>query len=252
MNNLAQFIEDLRILFKISLLELKVNGIFTTLLSLIIPLGIMMIVHFIGGLKDPDMATQMLSGNLTLVLSQTCIIQIALAFNHLKTLGGFEQYSVFPIKRSAMIFAAILYRFVLIIPFLVALASISVLLLKVNFVFNPVILVVIALTALCFSNIGTLLGISSTDFVKTNNLVNILMFVIMFGTPLFYSITSFPVPIQIVQLMLPFAYVVDAIKRSLFSSEISFRLLLDVAALVLFTIISFILSTFFKKWQVNE
>lgn len=249
---IKNFLSESRIFLRMSFLELKVNGVTTTLLALVIPVGIMALVFFIGGLSTPDMGIQMLSGNLTLIISQNCIIFLAFTLLQLKLLGGFEQYSVFPINRGSLVFATVLFRMLLLIPFMIILLFISVFIFEVDLNIHPFIIIVIVLAGINLSTIGMLLGVFSNNYHKTNSLLNIIMFVIMFGTPLFYSVKVLPVPVQYIQYMLPFVYIVDAINKLIAFSGYSFQLWLDIIALAVYSILSLTVSSFFFKWQAIE
>lgn len=71
----------------------------------------------------------------------------------------------------------------------------------------------------------------------------------MFGTPLFYSITALPEPLQVLQLCLPFAYIVDVFKQLLVFTGYTYKLLLDLIAICLHSIIMFTLASFSFKWN---
>lgn len=252
MKVIKDLIKETYVFLKISLLELKINGVATTLITLIIPLGIMGMVYFVGGFATPELGIQMFAGNLTLVINQSCIVGLASSLLYLKLLGGFEQYSVFPIRRSSLIIANVLYRMILLIPFLIILYLISVYLFEIDLNIHPLFLLIILLTAITLSAIGTLLGICSKNYIKSQSLINIIMFCVMFGAPLFYSVKVLPRPIQIFQFCLPFVYIVDALKKVIAFNGYSTRLWLDIIVLFFFSVISLTISSFFYKWKAVE
>jgi ABC-2 type transport system permease protein len=245
-------INNTMVFLKISLLELKVQGIATTLLVLIIPLGIMGLVYFIGGLSSPDYGMQMLCGNLTLVISQSCIVFLASSLLYLKLRGGFEQYSVFPINRSSLIVATVLFRMILLIPYLIVLFGISVYAFKVKINFHPLFFLIIFLAAVSLSSLGMVFALSSKNFRKSESQINIIMFLIMFGAPLFYPMKALPIPLQIIHFCLPFTYIVDGLKEVLAFTGYSERLWLSIAAMFFFSVLSITASTFFYKWEAVE
>jgi len=119
-------------------------------------------------------------------------------------------------------------------------------------VMNPVLAVIaIACASMAFSSLGIIASVYANWVPDAQMYANFLRFPMVFLSGTFIALETYPSQLQVLARFLPLTYSVEALRYCIANSAITYNYLIDIAALLLFTIIFLALSTVILKRKIS-
>jgi ABC-2 type transport system permease protein len=216
--------------------------------GLIAPLAFMFMMT---SLLDDDLAVvgaHILAGNLVLSVILTTMGNTASRFALLKETEGLDYYAVLPIHRSMLVGAVLLAFVTLALPGMLGTLVFGRFLFGIPLSPHPLALVVVILAALSLAVVGTIIGILAPNPETSNLWSNLVLFGLMFLSPVLIPIERLPTIIQVTSRLLPSSYAVEALKRLLVGT-LDQTVALNVVALVGFSVVALYLVSSRLDWR---
>jgi ABC-2 type transport system permease protein len=155
---------------------------------------------------------------------------LAQTLGEAKDRGVFLYYASLPISKANLLVAMMASKLLLQIPGILAALVGGSLIYGFPLNPNPVLLLIIPLSALSLSGIGAAFGLLSPSYQLTNGLSQLVLFIVMFAAPVLIPPDALPAPLQWFGWLLPPTYAADAIRRAVAGINDS-RLALDLIVL---------------------
>jgi ABC-2 type transport system permease protein len=194
------------------------------------------------------LGAHILAGNVVMSTVFTTMGHTASRFNWLKETEGLDYYATLPIDR-AMLVAAVLLAFVTLgLPNLVATVVLGKLLFALPLAPHPLALVAILLAALSLASVGATVGILAPDRAAQQVADNLLLFAMLFLSPVLIPAERLPLLLQWTSKLLPTSYVVDAL-RTLLVGVVDGAVVVDLAVLAGFSAVALFVATRKLDWR---
>jgi len=216
--------------------------------------GLMMPLVFILAfyLRNPQGISEVSPGliGLTLLFSTTSMAAIVITFE--KRINALERLLLAPVSMQTIIFGkavgssafgAVMGAVVLVLSLVFFGLSVS------NIVF---LFLGIVLSAMVFAFMGLLISVAVREVFEAMTLSNFFRFPMMFLCGVFFPFESLPKILQIVGLFLPLTYCVDLFRFCLLGQKSFLNPYLDLAALIAFSLILFILINITFKRRLRQ
>jgi ABC-2 type transport system permease protein len=117
---------------------------------------------------------------------------------------------------------------------------------------NPLLAVVaIAFASMTFSSLGIIASVYANWVPDAQMYANFLRFPMVFLSGTFIALETYPSQLQFVARFLPLTYAVEALRNCIANSAVTYTYLIDIAALLLFTIAFLALSTVILKRKIS-
>ena len=159
-----------------------------------------------------------------------------------KRVGALERLILAPISLKAILIGKILSGAIFGLMTAGAMTLISLGFMGAH-ITSPILFAVsLFLTVLALSALGALIAVSVREVFEAQTLSNYFRFPMIFLCGVFLPIEAMPIPLQAIAHILPLTYSVDALRQTSMGL-VSFRLLVDITALVLFLLAFLILAT---------
>jgi ABC-2 type transport system permease protein len=247
---MSRYWTEFRYLFAVQLLEergfLAGTIFFTTFFPLILVFGLGLIGD---GQSDAGLA-YVITGSTVSSLTFVGITMVAQTLGWMKERGDFLYYASLPISKGSLLMAVMGSKLVLQLPGIVVSLLGGSLLYGLGFDLNPLLLVILPLTALSISGLGAALGILSPSFQLVNLVSQVAGIVVLFAAPVMIPIESLPRPLQWFGLLLPPTYAADALRRAV-SGINDARLVFDIGVLAFAAAASFGAITRGLRWRLR-
>ncbi len=223
---------EVRLLLVVQLLEergfLAGTVFFTTFFPLIMVFGL----GVIGSGQTSEGLAYVITGSTVASLTFVGITMVSQSLGWMKERGDFLYYASLPISKASLLMAVMLSKLLLQLPGIVVALIGGSLIYGLHFQLNPMLLLILPLTALALSGLGAALGLLSPSFQLVNVLSQIAGIVVLFVAPVMIPIDHLPVVLQWFGLLLPPTYAADALRRAVAGINDA-RLALDLAVLCL-------------------
>lgn len=243
-----KFLKELWTLTAIELKAFRIAGLSTTVVVLGIPFGVIVIILLLSG-GAQNWGILYIGGGITLIISNLCLVFLAQRLIYLRESGGIQFFYTLPISPISLPLAILLAHIILVIPMIFFFLLITSLMFNLKTTISFWLLLIIILSILSFMGIGGVIGLYPKNYQRAKNLPTILMFLVMFGTPIFWPTELLPHFLQVLQRFFPFIYSVEGIRLALRLNIPNVQVYTDVLFLVLFAIISLFLSLRLNLWQ---
>ena len=205
--------------------------------------------HFGGGLTYEGLLYT-ISGAAVISLVVSGINFVSQGVAEMKQNGTFLYYASLPISKSALLVGLLSARVLISIPGLVLSLVAGALLYGTPLPVNPLIIVVMVLSAVSLSGIGAAIGMMSSNQYVAAFITQVAQVFVIFAAPVLIPMSSLPLPLQVVGYLLPPTYAADALRRALTGVTDS-QFLLDVVVLALCCVASFVLTARGLKWRLS-
>lgn len=249
MARLARFWLEFRSLFLLQLLEQRGWLLFTVITSTLWPFLLVFGLGRMGAGQTAEGMAYVITGSAVVTLTTTGINVVAQNLGAAKDRGDFLFLAALPVSKVSYLLALLISKLLLQLPgILVALVAGS-WLYHFPLAPNPLLLAIIVLAALSLSGVGAALGLLSPDFQLTQVVGNLVMFLVMFASPVFITPEQLPPPLRLVGLLLPPTYAADALRR-VATGVTDLQLGLDVAVLLLWAVASLGLVARGLRWRL--
>lgn len=211
--------------------------------------GILMLGSFARELGD-EALSYVLVGNLVMALLFEHKGKLINHFSYMKAAGSLDYFATLPVSKFLLILAAFAAFFLLFLPSLIVTLLGGAWILGLHLLLHPLAALVVPLCALPLAGIGALLGVSfrtPEEAMATGRLLTIVM---LATGPVFIPPDRLPDWLVWLGFCSPATYAASALRQVLLG-PITQRLLLDVAALAAFVVLSFWVVDRLMEWREN-
>ena len=251
MGTLAQFAD----LYLMQLANYRWTWRWQLTAGLLAPLSFMFMLHTLlerdaSAAAGLTVGAHIMAGNLVISTILTTMEHSASRFAWLKATEGLDYYATLPINRAVMIVAVIASFITLALPQLAMTLLLGRVLFDLPLSPHPLALVVIVLAAVSLASVGAVLGILAPDQSTQQVTSSLLQFAMLFLSPVLIPAERLPPLMQVTSRILPTGYAVEAL-RKLLVGVLDEVVLLDIAALALFSVVSLFIATRRLDWRAR-
>jgi ABC-2 type transport system permease protein len=220
-----------------------VTGMITPIFSIV---GMGVLSHNAG----TESLSYVLTGNIVLALMFEILEKVSSNFSYMKTMGTLQFFATLPLRRYVLIVATVLAFLLLSLPAIAVTMIFGSLFLHIPIHFNPLVLLILPLIALSLAGIGALLGTSTRTPEEANSLT-LLFTLIMLGLgPVIFPPSRLPQIMIWLGRISPATYASSALYQTLIGPPTGI-LLIDIAVLLAFTIVTLWLVGLKLDWRTN-
>jgi ABC-2 type transport system permease protein len=188
--------------------------------------------------NDVESLNAILSGSLVMSLMFSNLGNVSSRFAYMRFSGALDYYTTLPIRRSLLIIAVVLAFFVLSLPSLLVTIGFGTWFLNLPFMLHPFILLVIPLCVFPLAGIGAAIGASAPNPEVGGGLTLLVTMLALFVGPVLLPVSRLPEVVQLIGYFSPATYAASALKQTLLE-PVSSRIVIDIAALIGFSLMSF-------------
>lgn len=226
--------------------------IVTTLFSMVIPLGVILMIFMMPIDINNETAIIYISGNIVTAISNLCITTLAQILISIRARNGFEHMATLPIYRWSPLVGMFCSSAISTIPSLLIMPFIGIQLFHAKIQCNLWLILIVFMSIVTMAGIGAIAGTCSDNYEVSNTVSMVMMFFVMFGTPVYYSIDSLPTIIKVFQRLLPFCYSLEAMRNIMMYGSPNAIVYRDIAILAVFMLVSLILTSRFFNWKQRK
>ncbi|TMW72909.1 ABC transporter permease [Alteribacter natronophilus] len=247
-NVLRQLLAEIWILFRIQFCIIRDQWAFIFILASIIPFSILMFLHFFTINPTEEMIVRIITGNMLFALVIMGINVMAQEISFQKHQGHFTFYASLPIEKVNFILANMFRGLIVSLPSFTIMAIAGQAVYGISFSFSIWLIPLITLTILSVVAVGVFLGFWSPNIQLTNLVVQALMMIISFMTPVLVDFSQLPLVLQWFSYIVPTTYAAEGL-RELLMSGMSTNVLQNMGMLLIFTIVSYTLILKKIHWR---
>jgi ABC-2 type transport system permease protein len=236
-------------LFWMAMLNWRWSWRSTIVLGIVAPMFSIVALGAFAPQTDYQSRVYILTGNLVLALTFELMGKMTNHFAYMRVMGTLDFLATLPVKKGLLILSVITSFLVLSIPAIVTIVVAGSLILKVKLQPHPLLLVVVPFVALPLANLGALIGLitkSAESALAINRVLSLLMIII--GDVLLPPMTL-PKTAYFVGWLSPATYSASVIRQTLIGPVDFKRLGIDLVALLLFSIITFLITSKRIRWS---
>lgn len=223
---------DLKYLWFEQMSEVRENWYLYLLFSVFLPVMLVFgFTHMGSGLTDHTSLLYIISGAMTFSIASDALYGTAMRIGEMRVEGSLVYYVTLPIHFSAFILAFMLSRLMITLPGMVAPIAVGVLFYHLELQPHVILLLVLPLSAFCFTTIGLVIGTLINDIALIQMVVNALLFVLVMLAPVFIPLSSLPVPLQAVAYLLPMTHAAAVLRAGLMG-EVGWSVVPHISLLV--------------------
>jgi len=231
--------DDLRGMFYIALKDLKAYYFKPPNISWGILFPFAFILAF--AIRNPSDLHSLVPGllALTILFGTSSMEAIVIVFE--RRIGSLERLLLAPLRLPALLAGKLLggMTFGLTVTLVVLVVSLAIFgTAGINWL---ILLLALLLSAIAFSALGAFVSVAVREIFEAQTLANFIRFPMMFLGGVFVPLASMPVWLQVIARFLPLTYSVEALRAALSGGSWA-TAALDLGALVLFSIVLFILA----------
>jgi ABC-2 type transport system permease protein len=241
---------ELGILFRIQLSIIRQQWVIVFVISALFPLTTLMFMKFFAVDPSSDAIIRIISGNMIFGLVVMGLNSMGQEISWQKHQGHFTFYASLPISKVNFILANLMKGFLTALPSFIVLAIIGQLVFGVQFHYSMGLLPVMILTIFSVVGLGVCIGFWSPNQQLTNLLVQVLMMVISFMTPVMVEKSQLPILLQIVSYIFPTTYATSAL-REMLTIGWTETVTVNMGILATYTIVTYVIINRFVSWRVE-
>ncbi len=239
---------EIRTFTLIELKAFRLIGFATTLIVLGIPFGVTLIILLLTG-GAQSWGILYIGGGITLIISNLCLVTLSQRLINLRENGGIEFYYSLPISTISVQLGILIAYLILVIPMIFVFLFLTSIMFRLTINVSLWMVVLLLLSVLSFMGIGGIIGLYPKNCHRAQNLPTIVMFLVMFGTPIFWPLQVLPQSLQLFQRFFPFIYSVEGIRQCLSPCADTNVIFRDILALSLFSLLSLFLTLKLNLFQ---
>jgi ABC-2 type transport system permease protein len=247
---MARYWLEFRLLFAIQMLEERVMWVLTLFFTTFFPLFMVFGLGSIGSGQTRDGLLYVITGSTVVSLVTVGITMVSQQVSFMKEQGVFLYYASLPISKGSLLLAVMASRLILQLPGIVVALVGGSMLYHFRVAPNPLLLLILPLTALALSGVGAALGLLLPSPQLVSLVSQVAIILVLFGAPVLIPIAHLPLPLQAFGLLLPPTYAADALRRAI-GGLADARLLLDLIVLSLFAALSLAAVTRGLRWRLR-
>lgn len=221
------------------------------IMACMFPLTTLMFLKFFTIDPTPAVMTRIITGNMLFGLIVMGLNSMAQEISWQKHQGHFTYYSSLPIAKVNFIFANLLRGLIMSVPSFIILAIIGQLVYGIQFYYSWGLVPVLLLTVFSVVGIGVLLGFWSPNHQFTSMLVQAVMMIVSFLTPVMVDMSQLPTVLQWFSYIFPTTYAAEALREVLLTGWSS-TVALNTLILLFFSLLSILLILKKVDWRVEN
>lgn len=245
---LRKFLLDTWIIIRMQVAVYRFIGPFTAILSILMPMGTLLLIFFSSGGVTQEHALVLLSGNIVVSLVNTCVASLGQYIGGMKESRSFDYYATLPISKVSLVLGLMCSNMFLSFPGFIAVAVLGWLVLGIKVSMGLGFFVAVLLTALTMASIGTMIGVVAKSGMQANHFSLIAMFLFVFLAPVYYTLEAVPLPLQLWGRIQPVTYGASAIRSALGGLPVS-AYIWDLVILAVLAAVSLTIITRGIKWR---
>jgi ABC-type polysaccharide/polyol phosphate export permease len=243
------FIIESWVFIQIELKRLSGWIITNILFSMVIPMGVILMISLMTVDMTKETAIIYISGNWITSISNLCISALAQSLISKRMQNGFEHLATLPIYRISPLIGTFISSAISTIPSLIIMPIIGMVFFRITFFISGWLVFIIIISIITMTGIGAIIGTCIDDYNKSYTISMIIMFVVMFGTPVYYSLDALPLVARIFHRLLPFCYSLEAIRSLMINPVLNSTVIKDIVVLFVFMIVSICFTAKFFTWK---
>ena len=252
MDKVKNFIDEVWIYFSIGIKQQKSLIVLTSLFSMVIPLGVVIMICMMPVNIDRETAIIYISGNLITSVSNLCITTLAQLLVNIRARHGFEHMATLPISRWTPLIGILLSSAVSTVPALIIMPIIGQFLFSIRIYINAVEIFILILGIIIMTGIGAIIGTCSDNYQVSDAVAMVMMFFVMFGTPVYYSIEKLPYAVQLFQRCLPFTYILESLRYVMENGTCGYIVYRNILILLGYMLIVLFFTNKFFNWNQHS
>ena len=131
----------------------------------------------------------------------------------------------------------------------VIIIGIGALVFKVNFIIQPLeLIVILILGGVAFASLGFLIGSIAKTSKASEGLINVFYFPMMFLSPVFFPAGLLPSVVRKISAVLPSTYLVNVLRKSLIMGSPFSKIFTDLLSLGIWILATALLASFIFRW----
>jgi ABC-2 type transport system permease protein len=237
------------LLFRVQILQERAFLVGTQIITTLFPLLLVFGLGLVGAGQTPEGIAYIITGTTVVSLTTVGVAIVAGNLAWSKENGVYLYYASLPIAKSNLLMALIAAKLLLQVPGVVVALVGGSLIHGFPLQPNPLLLVILPLTALSLCGVGAALGLLAPNPEVANTISNAALFIVMFAAPVLIPIEALPLPLQWFGLLLPPTYAADALRRAV-AGVVDARLMLDIAVLLGWTVASLVAVSRGLRWRL--
>jgi len=219
-------------------------------LTVALNLGLVFTFSFISGSRDPALGMYVVPGAAIMSLVTLGVSMVASDLAQQRRTGAIQYYAALPISKAAYVLAMVTANGVAALPGLIITVVAGAWLYDLPFVFNPIVLIVIPLSAISLAGLGACIGLGIKNWRVVGLVAQLTMFFIMFFAPVMIPPSRLPGILQLTGWLLPPTYAARAFRAAL-APGITAEALMDIGILAAFAIGSLVLVSRTLEWRLE-
>lgn len=242
---------ELSILFRIQFAIVRDSWVWVVLMATMFPLTTTLFMSFFADNPSEEMMIRIIAGNLIFGVIVMGMNGMGQEISWQKHEGHFTYYASLPISKINFVLANLFRGLLNTIPSFVILGMIGQLIYGIQFHYSWGLPLVIILSLASVVGIGVYIGFWSPNHQLTNMLVQALMMVVTFLSPVMVEIDQLPAPLQWLSYIFPTTYAADAMRNVLLTGW-SRGVMLDCVVLLGYSLVTIVLINKMVNWRVNK
>ena len=219
-------------------------------LTVFLNLGMIFAFSFIAGSRDPALGQYIVPGSAIMALVTIGVSMVANDLAQQRRTGSILYYASLPISKMAYVLAMVTGNGFAALPGVLVTVLVGSWLYQLPLAFNPLVLVVLPLSAVSLAGFGAAIGLGIKNWRVVGMVAQMTMFFIMFFAPVMIPSDRLPGFLQATGWLLPPTYAARAFRAAL-QPEITAALLTDVAVLAAWAIGSLVIVSRTLEWRLD-
>jgi ABC-2 type transport system permease protein len=220
-------------------------------ISTVAPLASMAALGIFARDLGDEALSYVFTGNIVLSLLFGIEGNVQSHFMFMRLEGVLDYFATLPVKKLALLTAVIIAFFLLALPAILGTIFIGSWLLDISLNIHPLLIVVIPLCALPISGIGALIGLKARNYPEAGSINLLLTFALLALGPVVIPPSRLPHFLLVLGQFSPTTYASSALRQVLLE-PVTAQLAVDMAALVAFTAVSFMLVGRLLQWRRDQ
>jgi ABC-2 type transport system permease protein len=247
---MSRFLLETRLLMAVRLLEMRGTLVLMLTITSLFPLLVVFGFGMAGSGQTHEGMLYIITGSAvsTVTLIGTNITAQRLSW--MKERGDFLYYAALPIAKESLLLAVLMVELLLMLPGVLVTLFAGSLIYGYAIQPDPLLLLILLLTALSLSGIGAAIGTLVPNVQLVNLIAQVAGFVVLFAAPVLIPIERLPLPLQVLGWLMPPTYAADALRRVV-GGVADTRLLVDIAVLAVSALVSLTAVVRGLRWRLR-